>query len=60
MRDNAIVVDFWERRDTDDTPIGSSQLSLHQFYDSYKNELITETLIQNNVRISSNISKHLD
>lgn len=48
MRDNSIVVEFWERTD-EDVEFGISQLSLHQFYFAYKDPAIAETLFQNRV-----------
>ncbi|KAK4880800.1 hypothetical protein RN001_008946 [Aquatica leii] len=47
LRDNTIIIDFWERYENDDIAIGTSQLSLYQFYVTYRNTVITNTLIQN-------------
>ncbi|KAF5286741.1 hypothetical protein FQA39_LY04163 [Lamprigera yunnana] len=52
LRDNSIVIDFWERYDEDDIAIGTAQLSLYQFYVTYRNQIITNTLIQNRLPVT--------
>lgn len=52
LRDNTIIIDFWERYENDDIAIGTSQLSLYQFYVTYRNTVITNTLIQNRLPVT--------
>ncbi|KAK4880659.1 hypothetical protein RN001_008805 [Aquatica leii] len=52
LRDNTIIIDFWERYENDDIAIGTSQLSLYQFYVTYRNTVITNSLIQNRLPVT--------
>ncbi|KAK5643591.1 hypothetical protein RI129_007436 [Pyrocoelia pectoralis] len=52
LQSSSIVIDFWQRCDDEDVTIGTSQLSLYQFYVNYRNRVITNTLIQNQLPVT--------
>ncbi|KAF5284565.1 hypothetical protein FQR65_LT02391 [Abscondita terminalis] len=52
LRDSSIIIDFWERYEDEDIAIGTSQLSLYQFYVTYRNSVITNTLLQNRLPVT--------
>lgn len=58
MKNNCITINFWEKYEEEEIAIGTSQLSLHQFFIAYRNKAIADTLLQNRVSLDFNTVKY--
>ncbi|CAG9767011.1 unnamed protein product [Ceutorhynchus assimilis] len=51
LRENFMVIEFWEKQDQSDILFGSTRLPLHQFYLGYRNTIIFNHLKRNKLPI---------
>lgn len=58
LRDNFIIIEFWEKQQISSRPFGISTIPLRQFYIAYRNCAVFPHLQKNKVCFLSNISQY--
>ncbi|KAJ8937561.1 hypothetical protein NQ314_011796 [Rhamnusium bicolor] len=51
LRENYMVLEFWQKTDTTESVIGLTKIALHQFYLAYRNSIILKYLSKNQLPV---------